>query len=250
MLISPLATTAATNNSLTILDVGQGMSVVLTSGENTMVVDCGSNSTRNAGETAHEFLMNLGRTAIDLLVITHFHDDHVNGIEFLLSRVTVSALAVPDPDGSYLAEDIIELARKRGTVIMYVTEILSVKLDETTVYLYPPVGVGDENERGISVLTVGEVTTLITGDMNSSTERSLLRYTTLPKLDVLVVGHHGSRHSTSDELLNATMPDIAVIPVGRNSFGHPAQEVLNRLSRIGAIIYRSDEHGHVTIRGK
>jgi competence protein ComEC len=86
--------------------------------------------------------------------------------------------------------------------------------------------------------------------MNSATERALLRFTTLPKIDLLVVGHHGSRHSTSNELLNATKPDIAIIPVGRNSFGHPAQEVLYRLERVGAAVYRTDEHGNITVSGR
>ena len=249
ILISPLTTTAASNNSVTVLDVGQGLSVVVTSDEFTMVIDCGSNSSKNAGEVTHEFLLNLGRTSIDLLAITHFHSDHINGVEFLLSRISVSALAIPDPDGSFLAEDIIELARRRGTDIIYVTEAISVNLGETTVFLYPPLGIGDENERGISVLTVGEITALITGDMNSSTERALLRFATLPVMDLLVVGHHGSRHSTSMELLHATLPDIAVIPVGRNSFGHPTQEVIERLESVGSVIYRTDEHGHVTVFG-
>jgi len=132
---------------------------------------------------------------------------------------------------------------------MYVTETLEFDLDETKVFIYPPVGIGDENERGLSVLTVGNVSALITGDMNSSTERSLLRFAALPKVDLLVVGHHGSRNSTSDELLSAIKPDIAVIPVGRNSFGHPSPDVIERLENHGVIIYRTDESGHITIYG-
>jgi len=236
-------------NSVTVLDVGQGMSVAVTSNEHMMIVDCGSNSLNNAGEITHEFLMNLGKTSVDLLVITHFHSDHVNGVEFLLSRIAVSALAVPEPDGSFIAEDIIELARKRGTDIIYVTETLSVSLGDTKVFLYPPLGDGDENEHGLSVLTLGDVNALITGDMNASNERSLLRFADLPKLDLLVVGHHGSRHSTSEELLGALTPDIAVIPVGRNSFGHPSPETLERIEQAGAVIYRTDESGHVTVGG-
>jgi len=248
ILITPLLPGPA-DDAITVLDVGQGMSVVITSGENTMVVDCGSISTSKAGEIAHEHLMSLGRTSLDLLAITHFHDDHVNGVEFLLCRVNVSALIIPDPEGSYLAEDIIELARRRGTDIIYVTQTLSVSLGDTKVFIYPPLGNGDENERGLSILTLGSVTALMTGDMSSANERSLMRFADLPKLDLLVVGHHGSKNSTSEELLCALMPDIAVIPVGRNSFGHPTQETLERLEIAGSATYRTDESGHVTVIG-
>jgi len=156
---------------------------------------------------------------------------------------------IPEPEDSFIAEDIIELARKRGTDIIYVTETLMISLGNARVFLYPPLGAGDENEQGLSVLTLGDVTALITGDMNSSNERSLLRFANLPKLDLLVVGHHGSRHSTSEELLNAVFPDVAVIPVGRNSFGHPAPETLDRLEQAGITIYRTDVSGHVTVGG-
>ena len=247
LLITPLAANES-GTSITVLDVGQGLSVALTTSEHTAIIDCGSISGENAGAIAHEYLINRGRTVIDLMIITHFHSDHVNGIEFLLSRMSVSTLAVPDPEGSFLAEDIIQLARRRGTDIIYVTETLSVSLGDLEIVLYPPLGTGDENEKGVSILTMGDINALITGDMNSSSERALLRFAAIPKLDVLVVGHHGSRHSTSEELLSATTPTISVIPVGRNSFGHPTDEVLDRLTQSGSIIYRTDHMGHVTVR--
>jgi len=249
ILLSPLLP-GARDTAVTVLDVGQGLSVVMTSGKHTAMVDCGSNSGENAGAIAHEYLINQGRTVVDLLVLTHFHSDHVNGVEFLLSRTHVAALAIPDPEGSYLAEDIIELARKRGTDIIYITEVFSASLGDTIVLLYPPVGYGGENERGLSVLAMGGVTALITGDLNASVERSLLRAVDLPKTDMIVVGHHGSKHSASEELLAAVSPDIAVISVGKNSFGHPAGETLQRLTDFSVTIYRTDQMGHVTVGGR
>jgi competence protein ComEC len=106
-----------------------------------------------------------------------------------------------------------------------------------------------ENERSLSVLTTGSISSLITGDMNMKSERALLRFASLPKIDVLVVGHHGSRHSTSEELLYAVAPNIAIIPVGRTSFGHPTKDVLERLADFGVKTFRTDLHGHVTVRG-
>ena len=246
ILITPIAANES-GTAITVLDVGQGLSVAITTNEHTAIIDCGSISGENAGAIAHEYLLSRGRTVIDLMIITHFHSDHVNGIEFLLSRMTVGALAIPDPEGSFLADDIIQLARRRGTDIIYVTEALNVSLGCLELMLYPPLGAGDENERGLSILTMGEINALVTGDMNSSSERALLRFAAIPELDVLVVGHHGSRHSTSEELLAATTPAVAVIPVGRNSFGHPTDEVLGRLYQFGSTIFRTDHMGHVTV---
>ena len=237
------------DSSVNALEVGQGQSIVFCDGGYTAVVDCGSSSGEDAGAVTHEFLQNLGRTSIDLLVLTHFHADHVNGVESLISMMSVSALATPDPEGFYLAEDIIELARKRGTDIIYVTEAYSVSLGELSFILYPPVGDGGENERCLSVLSLGSVRTLITGDMNASCERSLLRYADLPDIDVLISGHHGSRFSTSEELLAAVTPEIAIISVGRNSYGHPSDETLMRLEQRNIRVFRTDHLGHVTVSG-
>ncbi|MCL2079710.1 MAG: DNA internalization-related competence protein ComEC/Rec2 [Oscillospiraceae bacterium] len=249
VILTSIVIPVSSEDTVTVLDIGQGLCVVVASGENTMVVDCGSSSTSKAGAIAHEYLLSLGKTAIDLMVITHFHADHINSVEFLLGRVNISALAVPWRDGSYYGKEIIELARRYGTDIIYVTEVLSLTIGNLEVTLYPPPGGGDENETGLTILTTGAITSLITGDMGSFTERILLRYYTLPELDLLVVGHHGSRYSTSPELLNALLPKIAVISVGRNSFGHPHPDTLNRLWRVGAAVYRTDEQGHVVIGG-
>ena len=249
LLLSPfLAGTG--DSSITVLDVGQGLCVVISSGENTAVVDSGSSSGEDAGFIAHEFLTNRGRASIDILILTHFHSDHVNGVEFLLTRINISALAIPDPEGSYLADDIINLARRRGTDIIYVIETLRVSLGDMELVLYPPLGSGDENERGVTVLCLGSVSALITGDMNSSIERALLRFADLPAINVLVAGHHGSRFSTSEELLAAVLPEIAVISVGRNSYGHPARETLERLEKYFVTVFRTDQAGHVNVRGR
>ena len=249
ILFSPL-TPGAGDTSCTVLDIGQGLSVVLASGRHTVVVDCGSSSGENAGAIAHEFLLGEGRAVIDVMILTHFHEDHANGVEFLMSRVDVSTLVIPDPEDSYLAEDIIGLARKRGTDIIYVTETYQATLGDMNLTIYPPLGFGDENERGLTILAEGNLSVLITGDMNASVERSLLRYAELPKIDLLVVGHHGSKYSTSTELLDAVSPNIAVISVGHNTYGHPAEDTIWRLMQYGARIYRTDISGNVTVGGR
>jgi competence protein ComEC len=71
----------------------------------------------------------------------------------------------------------------------------------------------------------------------------------LPDIELLVAGHHGSKNSTSDELLNTVKPETAIISVGYNSYGHPATETLERLALTGIMVYRTDVDGNVTITG-
>ena len=90
---------------------------------------------------------------------------------------------------------------------------------------------------------------LITGDMSLDGEARLLALHTLPKVEVMLAGHHGAATSTGAPLLTAVRPEIAVISVGRdNRYGHPRAETMERLRSCGASIYRTDENGTVTIR--
>ena len=89
---------------------------------------------------------------------------------------------------------------------------------------------------------------LITGDLDAAGERRLLEARQLPDIDILAVGHHGSASSTCEDLLDALEPETALISVGSgNSYGHPADETLRRLRKIGADIYRTDLQGTIEL---
>ena len=123
------------------------------------------------------------------------------------------------------------------------------RLGGGTVTVYPPVqDGGDLNELGLTALaTAGDFDLLITGDMSGGTERKLVETYTLPDVEVLVVSHHGSRHSSDERFLQAITPQAAVISVGDNSYGHPSQETMQRLRDVGAEIWRTDTQGTVRI---
>jgi competence protein ComEC len=93
-----------------------------------------------------------------------------------------------------------------------------------------------------------DVVLLLTGDISAEVEREILPRLTPSPMRILKIAHHGSRTSTSPELLSAWRPQIALISAGRgNTFGHPAPEVLQRLEEIGARVLRTDVHGEVTL---
>ena len=234
----------------TVLDVGQGQSVVLASGGKTCLVDCGGNALDNAGDVAADYLLDRGCKRVDLLVLTHFHDDHANGLATLFRRLEIGAVAVPDTDeDSPCRELLLSLAGEAGCPVEFIRADTVKPLGRAKLTLYAPLGDGGANEEGLAVLASREdFDLLLTGDMNTVVEERLVKYGALPDCEVLVVGHHGSRYATGEALLRAAAPEAAIISVGRNSYGHPAAETLERLAQQGATVYRTDELGNITLR--
>ena len=127
---------------------------------------------------------------------------------------------------------------------------LRTRFFQSVLRLFAPLGAGETNEEGLSVLaSSGEFDVLITGDMGGDVEQLLLEHVQLPHVELMVAGHHGSKYSTSSELLSAIQPETAVISVGAdNRYGHPAQETLERLAAAGTELYRTELQGTVLIR--
>ena len=239
--------------ALAVLDVGQGQSVLLRSGAFLALLDCGGDGAVNAGDVAADYLQSLGENRLDLLVISHCHADHANGIPRLLERIEVSAIAMPgvEEEGG-LREEILSLAEQRDIPVRLVETDTEYWLGNGgSLTLFAPLGEGtDTNELGLTALaTAGGFDALITGDMGGQVEELLLSHADLRNIELLVAGHHGSATSTTRALLETAQPELAIISVGRNNrYGHPAQETLERLAAIGAEIYRTDLQGTVVIQ--
>lgn len=238
--------------TVTALDVGQGASTLFYSKGHTVLVDCGGNSGDDPGDIAADALQALGASHLDALILTHCHTDHACGVPALLSRVDVSLLILPegDPEDS-LQQEVLALAEEYGCKAEFLTNDTRITFGDASLQLYAPLGDGGINEAGLSVLcSAGEFDVLITGDMNDVVERRLVKYKNLPDIELLMVGHHGSKNAASEELLLALSPETAVISSGYNSYGHPALETLERLGAAGCDIYRTDLMGTITFTAK
>lgn len=256
-LAAALLTTSITNalpaGTITVMDVGQGQSVVITSGPSTVVVDCGGEGSGTAGTLTTNYLLGQNILSVDALVLTHLHQDHADGAAELLSRLRVGRLILPagGPDDDGLLNEILDMAQRRGTEVVFLDSHMTGQSGSLSLTFYAPVGSSGMNERGIVIAAaVGEFDMLITGDINAFTERLLMSKTALPDVELLVVGHHGSRYSTGEELLDTVKPEYAAISVGNNSYGHPTDEVLLRLSDAGAAIFRTDLSGSIVFSVK
>ena len=231
---------------MTVLDVGQGQCILLQSEGKTYLVDCGGSDEEEAADIAAERLLSQGVFRLDGVILTHFDADHSGGMEYLLSRIPADTLFVPD---SADENGVLEKLEPLAAQTIALKENIMLRYGGTELSIFAPVVPDSGNESSLAILFRHEnCDILITGDRSDFGERMLLKTADIPQLDVLVAGHHGSKHSTCEELLAETMPKIAVISVGENTYGHPTQEVLDRLSAIGCTVYRTDMHGNIVLR--
>lgn len=219
---------------LVFVDVGQGDSLHLRwQGGRDLLIDGGGAYWRNTGkDVLKPYLLKNGTRSIDLAIATHLHMDHYKGLQELEGCFDVRRIKSAGEAGELIS----------GNDREYI-EVLW-PLPENAV-------LEDENYCSM-VLKVHEqgVTVLITADLTAEGEAALLdRYagTDVLNCDILKVAHHGSRSSTTDGFLRAVSPEAAVICVGRNSYGHPAPEVIEKLEDNGIIVYRTDRDGAVGI---
>ena len=236
---------------LAAVDVGQGQCFAALTAHASVLIDCGSTgSTENAGDAAAAYLQSYGRSRVDLLILTHFHADHANGVLRLMRRAEVARLAYPtDCEPSVYMEQILALCEAEGIEQVPVSVNTRAVVDGLELTLYAPPDSEDVNEHCLMVRgDWGDFGFLVTGDAGIEAERRLCAENDLGDMELLVVGHHGSRYSTGDELLEAITPETAFISVGAgNSYGHPTAEVLRRLEDHGVTVYRTDREGTISL---
>ena len=230
---------------MTVLNVGQGQSIILQSEGKTYLVDCGGDDSQEAADLAAETLLSMGVFRLDGIIVTHYDADHAGGVPYLLSRIPADGIFMPKADD----EEQIGQQLALQSPATWVSDSLLLTYGSTKLTVYGPVVPDSGNESSLAVLFQSEnCDILVTGDRGAFGERMLLKTAHIPEVDVLVVGHHGSKNSTCEELVAAVKPKLAVISVGENQYGHPAQEVLDRLAAVGCPVYRTDLQGNITFR--
>lgn len=231
---------------VTVLDVGQGQSILLQSGGRNFLVDCGGDDPEAAADLAADTLLSQGVSRLDGIILTHYDDDHAGGVPYLLARIDADCLFLPDTEDNGVGDAI---AGATDGQVLWVWDDLTLSFEGGNLTIFGPIYSGSSNENSLCILFETEnCAILITGDRSSFGERMLLKENDLPQVDLLIAGHHGSKTSTSEELLAAVQPVTVVISVGENSYGHPADAVLERLEEYGCTVYRTDINGTITYR--
>ena len=233
----------------TVLDVGQGLAVVITTHDHVMLFDTGPRygaSSDAGGRIVVPNMRAMGLDRLDLMVVSHADADHSGGALSIIDAVPVSRVISSLPRDSPLNARM----ATRGTRCVGGThwEWDGVRFD----VLWPlaaDYARGDlrTNDRSCVIRVEGDgIRMLLTGDIEARDERILVEAGVLSPADILVVPHHGSRTSSTPAFIDAVAPAVAMITNGyRNRFGHPRPDVVERYRGAGAVILRSDADGAV-----
>jgi competence protein ComEC len=241
------ATTVNGDLKVHFIDVGQADSILVQQGNSTMLIDAGNDEDN---QIIKRYLDSQGIKQLDVVVGTHAHEDHIGSMSYIINAFKVVKVYFPKQTANTnVFKDFVNSVKGKGLQLTTPVVGESFKIGDATATILAPNGSGYEDANDYSVvlkLTYGSNSFLLTGDAEAVSESEMLAKGTDLSATVLKVGHHGSKSSTSQSFLNKVNPKHAVISVGKgNSYGHPTQEVMNRLKAKGVTTYRTDESGTV-----
>lgn len=233
------------------INVGQGESIYIEFPDGTdALIDAGKS---NSGDTVVNYLKSQ-ESDIDLeyLIATHPDADHIGGMKSVFEDLNVKNFIYPKDtqNNSSTWKAVLSLANKEGCTINDSTPGSTFDIGGATMkFIQSPKDFTDNNDDSVvTYLDYKNTKFLFTGDIESEAENDMVNRGLVPDVDFMSVPHHGSRGSSTQEFLNKAKPEYAVISVGKNSYGHPTQDALNRYANIGTKLYRTDIDGSVVIK--
>ena len=234
------------------IDVGQGdCELIVTPDGQTVLIDAGI---PESGESIVSYISSLGITEIDIFVASHYHQDHIGGSPDVFEAFDVLSVLILDCTvTSACAKNLLKDIEQEKSEVFYAKRGYEFELGEVEFLTLSPEKISDKGGNDDSIvlrMQYGGARYIFTGDAEEKTEKEILSHYDKSELssDLLKVGHHGSRTSTSNDFLAAVAPNIAVISCGKgNSYGHPHYETVEKLSASVSFIYRTDVIGSVVI---
>lgn len=227
------------------IDVGQADSILIVNQNQSALIDAGNNED---GESVVNFIKSKGVTKLDYVIGTHPHEDHIGGLDDVINNIDIDKIYLPKiQTNTKTYEDVLEAIQNKNQKISTFSKgdkfsICGASLEVMTESIL------DKNNLNLSSniirMEFNGTSFLFTGDAETENEGTI----EWAQTDILKVGHHGSNTSTSQSFLNQIKPKYAIISVGKdNDYGHPNQKILERLEKVGAEIFRTDECGTIEV---
>jgi competence protein ComEC len=236
-------------NKLIMIDVGQGDSILIQSNINILIDTGGLENKDVALEILVPVLKSRGIHSIDILILTHGDFDHVGAAISLIQNFKIQQIFLNKGDYTELEEEILIEAKKKNIPVKEIDEA-SYKKGNMQLHFLNSKNKESENEDSLVTYTnINTYNILLMGDAGEETEKEILKKYNLPKMDILKVGHHGSKYSSTNQFLNVVDPKYAIISVGKNNlYGHPSKDVLKRLEKTNTTIFTTSNYGSIEMK--
>ena len=227
-------------------DVGQGDSILIDFGDIEVLIDGGGKS-----PGVVSYIDDYIDGVLEVIVATHPHADHIGGLIDVLAAFEVQGIWLNgDTSTSETYSQFMSAVNSEGAQVHEARRGDTIEVSDLAFNVLHPASLDDtiNNNSIVLRLNYGEIDFLFMGDAEKEAEVSMLAAGVVPDIEILKVGHHGSRTSSSAQFLNAVNPEIAIYMAGEgNSYGHPHQETITALNEIGAEIYGTDIHGTIIV---
>ena len=238
------------DTNIVAFDVGQADCLLIQFPYNkkNILIDTGNNYSEYKIKNITNYLKSKGISKINYLVISHGDYDHIGGSFYLVNNFKVENVIFNRGKFNDLEKKLITVLEKRN--IKYFQNIKELNLNNNRLYFLNNKLYDDENDNSTIIYTeISGIKILLMGDAEMEVERYILEKYNLKNIDILKVGHHGSRTSSHKEFINSINPKYSIISVGKNNrYGHPNKEVLNNLNN--SKIYRTDLDGSIMFKIK
>lgn len=228
------------------LDVGQGDSeMIMMPGNVKLLIDGGPDNGKAANQI--DGVIQFNDRYIDLVMLSHAELDHFGGLLDVLERYEVGAFIYNgEGSDSESFKELAQLIRERRIPVVALDEGDAIRYASSTVDILSAHGKSRNEGALVAKFTGGGVSALFTGDIGKETEKQLIKEKNI-KADIIKIPHHGSKFSSTQEFLKAVRPKIAIIEVGKNSYGHPTKPVIDRIGTVGARLFRTDQDGTIRL---
>lgn len=235
--------------SLTMLDVGQGLSVLVQADGEYLLYDGGG---RGTSSYVVAYLQQHGVPELEWLVASHYDEDHISGLVGVLHTAPVEQALMPDyTTDTQIYQSLQNVLEEKSVPVVYPAQGDAFSLGDAEIQVVGPQKYTYDSDNSNSLclrIEYGDFRCLLTGDAEQDAERDMAASGQELTCDVYVVGHHGSSSSTSEELLEAASPRYAFLSVGAdNAYGHPKEQTMTTLQQHGVALYRTDKQGEVTV---
>ena len=234
-----------------VLDVGQGLSVVLSCDGHYLLYDGGPG---NASSKVVSYLQQTVPEKLDYIIASHYDEDHLNGVIGALHVFPVDTLIAPDyQTDTVIYTSFLRAVQENGVPVTYASAGQTYALGPASFQILMPLMPSyiDENDYSVVIRAwLGDTSVIITGDSTSIGEHDMILAQEYLDSDILIAGHHGSSRSSSREFVDAVSPSAAVISCGSdNTYGHPSKEVMELLQLYGIPVWRTDMQGDIDFAG-